>query len=208
MWLALWPDRPMRMGTTSPAASPGGELKDKRSAIGMALTDLLPPDDWQKFEAELFDHLSLNCTVYNENGNGVTGKPNWCNALCPEIKSNPNSLATICAAGNQFFMAEARNTGKPVIDVCDAGLLKIAVPIVVGGRFLGTAGGCGRLPEGGKVETFIIQMTNDLDESAIEALGSGLKTMTPSEALAAASYIEKRLGEIVDNRPENNGAFP
>ncbi|MFH1985976.1 MAG: PocR ligand-binding domain-containing protein [Pseudomonadota bacterium] len=168
----------------------------------MKLTDLLPPDAWQKFEAELFDHFFLNCTVYNDSGIGITGKPNWCNALCPEIKSNPNSLATICAAGNQFFMAEARNTGKPVIDACDAGMLKIAVPVVVAGAFLGTAGGCGRLPEGGKVDTFIIQKTTGLDESAITALSGGLKPMTPSEALTVARYIEKRLGEIVTSYQE------
>lgn len=173
----------------------------------MELTDLLPPGAWQKFEAELFEHFFLNCTVYNDSGIGVTGKPNWCNALCPEIKSNPNSLATICAAGNQFFMTEARNTGKPVIDACDAGLLKIAVPIVVAGEFLGTAGGCGRLPEGGRVETFIIRKTTGLDESAIAALCSGLKPMTPAEALTAAGYIEKRLDEIVQGYQESNVAM-
>jgi ligand-binding sensor protein len=164
----------------------------------MELTDLLSPGAWQKFESELFDHFFLNCTVYNANGIGITGKPNWCNALCPEIKSNPNALATICAAGNQFFMVEARDTGKPVIDACDAGMLKIAVPIVVAGQFLGTAGGCGRLPDGGKVDTFIIEKTTGLDETAIETLCRGLKPMTPSDALMVARYIEKRLGEIVD----------
>jgi ligand-binding sensor protein len=172
----------------------------------MELTDLLPLSAWQKFEAELFDHFFLNCTVYNDSGIGVTGKPNWCNALCPEIKSNPNSLATICAAGNQFFMAESRNTGKPVIDACDAGLLKIAVPIVVAGEFLGTAGGCGRLPEGGRVETFIIQKTTGLDEAAIDALCSALKPMTLADAHAAAGYIEKRLGEIVSSYQKNSVA--
>jgi ligand-binding sensor protein len=173
----------------------------------MELTELLPPGAWQDFEADLFERFFLNCTVYNAQGIGITGKPNWCNALCPEIKANPTSLATICAAGNQFFMAKARKTGEPVIDVCDAGLLKIAVPIVAAGVFLGTAGGCGRLPEGGDVDTFIIQKTTELDESAIASLCNGLTPMNPSEARTVAGYIEKRLHEIVGSYRERSGAM-
>jgi ligand-binding sensor protein len=173
----------------------------------MELTELQPPGAWQDFEAELFERFFLNCTVYNAQGIGITGKPNWCNALCPEIKANPASLATICAAGNQFFMAEARKTGKPVIDACDAGLLKLAVPIVAEGVFLGTAGGCGRLPEGGVVDTFIIHKTTDLDETAIALLCNGLTPMTLSEARTVTGYIEKRLGEIVGSYRVHQGAM-
>ena len=51
--------------------------------------------------------------------------------------------AAICAPGNQNFMAQAEKTRKPVIAECDAGLVKIAVPIFNKDEFLGTAGGCG-----------------------------------------------------------------
>lgn len=164
----------------------------------MGLTDLRSPQEWADFEAELFERFNLNCTVYGTDGVGVTGKPNWCNALCPEIKGNPTSLATICAAGNQYFMATARKTGAAVIEACDAGLLKIAVPIIADGAFLGTAGGCGRLPEGGEVDAFLIEKTTGLSETAIASLCEGLAPMTESEARAAADYIARRLDELVE----------
>ena len=96
----------------------------------MELTDILSKEEWETFEKELSDRFQINCTVYNVEGIGVTGKPNWCNKLCPEIKANKESLAAICAPGNQNFMAQARNSHKAVIGECDAGMMKIAVPII------------------------------------------------------------------------------
>jgi hypothetical protein len=64
------------MGLETPTGSDVAPPKDKRSTIGMELTEMLSPGAWQKFESELFDHFFLNCTVYNANGIGITGKPN------------------------------------------------------------------------------------------------------------------------------------
>jgi ligand-binding sensor protein len=163
----------------------------------MELTDILSVEDWIQFEKELHDRFNLNCTVYNTSGIGITGNPNWCNRLCPKIKAGKESLAVICAAGNQNFMAQAKNTKKPVVGECDAGLLKIAVPIFIDGEFLGTAGGCGRPPEGGEIETFIIQKTTELDEDEINELCRDLDPMSEEQARQAAEFIEKRIAEYI-----------
>ncbi len=165
----------------------------------MELTDILSVEEWADFEKELFDRFHINCTVYNTSGVGVTGKPNWCNRLCPEIKANPDSLAAICAPGNQYFMAQAKETQEPVIGECDAGMVKIAVPILVGGEFLGTAGGCGLLPTGGEVETFIIERSLGLSEEEIQALSEGMGSMTEEQACEMARFIEERIAHYVAN---------
>ncbi len=163
----------------------------------MKLTHILSKEKWEQFEKELFDLFHINCTVYDISGKGITGKPRWCNRLCPEIKANKDSLAAICAPGNQHFMAQARQTRNAVIDECDAGLIKIAVPIFVGGEFLGTAGGCGLLPAGGEVQTFLLEKTMGLSETQILGLCEGLGTMTQEEAEKMAIYIEKRTAQLV-----------
>jgi ligand-binding sensor protein len=164
----------------------------------MELTDILSEQEWAQFEKELFDRFKINCTVYNTSGVGVTGKPNWCNKLCPEVKANKDSLAAICAPGNQNFMAQAKQTSKPVIGECDAGLVKIAVPIYVNEEFLGTAGGCGLLPEGGEVETFLIEKTTGLSEEKIAELTRDLGTMGEEKAGKMADFIDERITEYVD----------
>ena len=163
----------------------------------MDLTDILSKEEWAAFEKELFDRFGINCTVYDASGVGVTGKPNWCNRLCPEIKANKESLAAICAPGNQNFMAQVKRTKKPVIGECDAGLIKIAVPIFFDGKFLGTAGGCGLLPEGGEVETFLIEKSIGLSEKEIAKLCVGMGSMTKGQAEEMAGFIENRIAEYV-----------
>ena len=166
----------------------------------MELTDILSKEEWAAFEKELFDRFKINCTVYNTSGVGVTGKPNWCNRLCPEIKGNKNSLSAICAPGNQNFMARAEKTRKPVIDECDAGMLKIAVPIFNDDEFLGTAGGCGLIPVGGEVETFLIEKTAGLTEAEIAGLCEGIGTMSEEEAQEMAAYIQEKIEVFMQNR--------
>lgn len=96
-------------------------------------------------------------------------------------------------------MAQTKKTGKAVIDECDAGLTKIAVPIFVDGEFLGTAGGCGLLPAGGEVQTFLLEKTMGLSEIHILGLCEGLGTMTQEDAEKMAVYIEKRIAQFVDD---------
>ena len=165
----------------------------------MELTRILPKKAWAGFERELSEKFDINCTVYDSSGTGITGKPNWCNKLCPRIKGNPESLAVICASGNQNFMAQARQTRKSVVAECDAGFIKIAVPIVNNGDFLGTAGGCGLLPEGGELETFIIEKTTGLDREEILALCEGVKTMSAGKAAEMVGFIEKRIARYMDD---------
>jgi len=161
------------------------------------LTDILTKEDWSKFEKALFDRFKINSTVYDASGKGITGKPNWCNRLCPEVKANQESLAAICATGNQNFMAQAKQSKKPVIGECDAGLIKIAVPIFISGEFMGIAGGCGLLPAGGEVETFLIEKTMRMSKEQVTQLCDGLGDMTDQQAKEMAMFIEKRIARYV-----------
>jgi ligand-binding sensor protein len=164
----------------------------------MELTDIAPLKKWIQFEKDLFDRFHMNAAVYNAAGVGLTGKPRWCNRLCPQIKGNKDSLSAICAPGNQYFLAQAERTKQPVIGECDAGLMKVAVPVFGNGKFLGTAGGCGRLPDGGEVETFIVEQTLGLGINEIVDLCEGIETMTQQQAEDMAAYIEQAIVRFAD----------
>lgn len=165
----------------------------------MELIDILSKEEWTAFEKELYDKFHINCTVYNTSGIGITGKPNWCNSLCPQIKANKDSLAAICAPGNQNFMAQAKQAHKAIIGECDAGLMKIAVPIFSNDNFLGTAGGCGLLPEGGELETFMVEKTTGLSKEEVADLCEGIGSMTQDQATEMVAFIEKRISEFMKN---------
>lgn len=163
----------------------------------MELRDIMPLEAWERFEKALFNRFHINCTVYNVSGMSIVGKPNWCNRLCPEIKASKTALSAICAPGNQYFMREAQENRRPVIGKCDAGFIKVAVPIMVDGQMLGTAGGCGLLPEDGDVEEFIVRKTLGLTTDEIAERCRGVESMSTGEARAMAAFIEKQLARFV-----------
>jgi ligand-binding sensor protein len=93
--------------------------------------------------------------------------------------------------------AMARKGNAPVIEECDAGLIKIVVPIFAGDEFIGAAGGCGLLLEDGEVDDFMINKTTDLAEEKIAALAGSVATITPHEAEKLAAFIAGEIERVV-----------
>ena len=93
--------------------------------------------------------------------------------------------------------AQAKRTRKPVIEECDAGILKIVVPVFVKDEFVGTAGGCGQLLTGGTVDTFMINKTTGIDEKELEGLSEDIRSMTMETAQECAGFVEEELQRIV-----------
>lgn len=162
----------------------------------MKLTDLMPAEEWAGLENELEEKFGLKSTVYTPDGMSFTGRHVFVNSLCETIKGSPAALSTICAAASQNFIAEAGSTGRAVIGECDAGLAKVAVPVLIGGEFLGVVGGCGLLPEGGEAEEFLVQKTTGLPEERVSVLCSALGEIGAETLDCVVRFIEQRLSEI------------
>jgi hypothetical protein len=64
---------------------------------------------------------------------------------------------------------------------------------------MGTVGGCGRLPEGGELETFMLQKLMGLSAEQVAELSRGLEPMSMDQARQVAEYIEKRVAELTKN---------
>ena len=93
----------------------------------------------------------------------------------------------------------ARDSGKPAIVECDAGLLKLVVPIFVYDEFVGAVGACGVLLDDGEADAFMIEKTVGMDEAKIESLSGDIKSITTEEAEALAEYIRGRIDDIIDD---------
>ena len=93
----------------------------------------------------------------------------------------------------------ARENKKPAIVDCDAGLLKLVVPIFVKDEFVGAVGACGVLVDDADVDSFMIKRTVEMDEAEIENLSHDIKRITSEEAEHLAQYITERISRIVDD---------
>jgi len=164
----------------------------------MELTDILPLDEWIRLEKAIYQRSGLNASVFDIDGIRITNYKQWANRLCPEIKANDKGQTFICASAHQNIAAIAMNTREPVVEECDAGLVKIVAPVFVGDTFLGGVGGCGLLLDAhGEVESFLIEKTTGISEARIEALSDNIGRISKEEAEALAQYIAKEIEAIV-----------
>jgi ligand-binding sensor protein len=163
----------------------------------MKMINLLSKEDWKSLEEEFHRQTGLDTNVYDSDGFTFTGLKQWANKLCPVIKANPESLQAVCSVAHQNMAQQAKQTGRTVIEECDIGLVKICVPVMLGNEFIGAVGGCGLLMEGGEVETFMVHKLTGMDESKVEKLAAGIKTISEAGAREVAEEIEARVDQFI-----------
>ena len=165
----------------------------------MELLDLCPLETWDTLEDEIYERSGLNPAVYNVDGVRINPKPRWPNRLCPEIKANPKGQTFVCATAHMNMANQARQSGQPVLEECDAGMIKLVVPISVNDTFLGAAGGCGLLLDDGEIDAFLINKIVGLDEGKIESLSKGIPILTTQKAEQVSAFIQERIEQIVSD---------
>ncbi len=165
----------------------------------MELVDICSLERWATLEDDIYERSGLNPAVYDINGIRINPNLRWPNRLCPEIKAEPKGQSFVCATAHMNLANQAKQSGQPVIEECDAGLVKVVVPITVNGTFLGAAGGCGLLLDDGEVDTFLVNKIVGLDEERVAALSEGIPSLSMQEAEALCRFIQQRIEEIVSD---------
>ena len=162
----------------------------------MTLLDILPVDEWTNLEKEINKRSNLNASVFDADGIRITDFKKWANKLCPAVKADEKGQSYICAVAHQNAAGQARKTKDAEIVECDAGLVKVVVPIFVNGEFLGVAGGCGLLLEDGEVDSFLVDKTTDMGVEEIESLSNDIATISTEKLKSVIQYIQKEIDRI------------
>ncbi len=163
----------------------------------MKLTDILSMEKWVELEKEIHKRSGLDSNVFDTNGIRISDFKEWVNRLCPVVKDSDKGQSFICAVAHMNIAAISMNTKKFVVEECDAGLLKLVVPIFVKDEFVGAVGACGLLLDDGEVDSFMVNKTIELDEDEIERLSDDIGSITTEEAENLGNFIAERIDKIV-----------
>ena len=169
----------------------------------MELTDLMPMDQWVALEKEICRRFDIDANVFNIKGIRITDHKEWKNKLCPAIKATDKGQSFICAVAHMNLAAMASKTRLPVVEECDAGLLKMVVPVFVDDNFLGAVCGCGILPEGGEVESFLVNKITEIDTDEVEQLAEGIRQISQGEIDAFVAFAQQQIEQITSERRNN-----
>jgi ligand-binding sensor protein len=163
----------------------------------MKLDDVMPIEKWVEVEQEINRRSGLNAAVYNVAGVRITDFKKWANQLCPALRATEKGQEYICAVAHQNIAAQAIKTRKTIVNECDAGLMKFAVPIFVDNEFLGVAGGCGLLRDQQQVDTYLVHRTTGLAEEVVEDLAKDIATIPNNRLEPTINYVENKVAEII-----------
>ena len=163
----------------------------------MKLTDILPTEKWVELEKEIVERYDVDSNVFNVDGFRISEFKAWANDLCRAIKATDKGQSFICAVAHMNLAAQAMQTRKAVVEECDAGLVKIVVPIFLDGLFLGAVGACGVLIEDGDVDTFLINKIAEIPEETVEHLSAKIGAISNEKALELSQFVQDRVDEII-----------
>ena len=164
----------------------------------MKLTDIAPLEKWLELEQKINVRSGLNASVFDDAGVRITEFKRWANKLCPLIKADEKGQNYICAvAHHENIAAQAETTRQPVISECDAGLMKLVVPIFIEGKFLGVAGGCGYVLGNGEVDSFMVNKTVEIDKEKLKDLSADIPVMTMEQAQSHTEFILSEIEQIL-----------
>ena len=171
----------------------------------MKLLDVLPTEGWIAIEKEINRRSGLNAAVFDAEGVRITDFKKWANRLCPAIRQTDKGLKFICSVAHQNIATQALKTKKTIVDQCDAGLMKFAVPIFVDDEFLGVAGGCGLLMDEEQVDAYLVHRTADMDEETAKNLSEDIE-MIPNDRLSSViDFLEKKVLELTGDLEQAAG---
>ncbi|MBI5664343.1 MAG: PocR ligand-binding domain-containing protein [Nitrospirae bacterium] len=168
----------------------------------MELADILSLDKWLELEKDIFNRSGLASNVFNVEGIRITDYKVWVNRICPAIKADDRGQTFICAVAHMNVAGLARESKKPFAGECDAGLLKLVVPIFVNDEFSGAVGACGLLLDDGEVDSFMVNRTIGMDDDKIAELSGDIRRITSDDVEELGKYITERIDKIVgDYKP-------
>ena len=165
----------------------------------MKLTDIAQLETWIALEKDIHKKSGLDVNVFDTKGYRISEFKNWANRLCPEIKATDKGQSFICAPAHMNIATLAMRSKQPVIEECDAGMLKLVVPIILNDEYVGAVGACGFLLDDGEVDSFLVNKMTDINEDKVEKLTEGIDSITTEKAEILAQYIENQIAEVVAN---------
>lgn len=165
--------------------------------VRMKLSEVYPIEKWIQFEKDIHEKTGFDTNVFNTDGIRISDYKEWVNRLCPAIKAIDKGQSYICAVAHMNLAAQAMQTRMPAVEECDAGLIKIVIPIFIKDEIAGAVGACGLLYEDGEVDSFLINKTTDMEEDIIANLSDDIGTISRQKALDFTRYIQEELEKIL-----------
>jgi ligand-binding sensor protein len=171
----------------------------------MKLTDIAPLERWMELENDIVARSGLDANVFDTKGYRISPQKHWANELCPAVKDTDKGQSFICAPAHMNIAAQAVRSRETVIEECDAGMIKLVVPIFVGEEFVGAVGACGMRFEDSEIDEFLVNKMTEIEEDKVESLAESVPVIARAQVEKLGRYIKDQIDRILDSRRPRDG---
>ena len=141
------------------AEGPGPEdcLKEYSQFVEilMKLIDVLGKEKWGTLLEEFSQKYGLVVSLLDINAALVLKRGDQ-NVMCSHIREKKDNRTFICAQTARGMTAELMETKKPVLDFCEAGMTRFAIPVIQNSILLGQVTGCGVITDREEIDLFML----------------------------------------------------
>lgn len=148
--------------------------------MGDAL-EIMSPEQWDELLEELASDSLMTAALLDAEGS-ILRTHGRRNALCKMIRREGESMSAVCSQTSTSMLGMVRLTLAPVIEECEAGMLRVVIPVVRGGVLAYQVALCGRLAHGGRIESFLLSRLMRVGEDDVTDLAR-------SVTLVARKYL-------------------
>jgi ligand-binding sensor protein len=142
--------------------------------------DLKPKEEWEQILARFAGQIEMTACLTDE-----TGTQPLCHGerypLCTAVKDNPQATTFICSQTNTAMLAVVKKTLAPEIDLCEAGLIRVVVPVVREGRLVGQIFACGLAPTDEELDPFLVARQLGVPEDRVGELARSTPARSEEE---------------------------
>ncbi len=158
----------------------------------MSPLELKNMKEWKAILEAVSDNINMAASLTDKNGTILETNGDRC-PLCHIIRMKKESLTYICSQCSRAMLTEVKQELKPVIDSCDAGFSRLAVPIIFHNNVIGQITACGGVQNINEIDSFLIAKQTDISEKEVENLAAATPVIAREEIQAIAERINSTL---------------
>ena len=154
----------------------------------MTPLDIKTEQEWQEILSRFSADVGMTACLTDDAGGQL-----FCSGdrypLCASVREDKEALTFICAQTNTAMLAVVKKRLKPEVDLCEAGLLRLVVPLVRDETLIGQITACGLAPDDDEPDSFLVSKQLGISEEEVAKLAES----TPEGSEKDLEHIGARL---------------
>jgi ligand-binding sensor protein len=159
----------------------------------MTPLDLKTKEEWEKILDRFSGDTKMTACLTDK-----TGKQLLCVSdrypLCAAVRENKEALTFICSQTNTAMLAVVGKTHQPEVDVCEAGLIRVVVPIFQDGALVGQVTACGLASDDEELNSFLVGKELGIPEEKVLDLAQATPLGSEEELEQVCARLFDELG--------------